>query len=269
MSQPAEKLNHVLEDPVEARREIRAGRITGHTAGIAPAFVQGNLCILPAEYAAEFAAFCQRNPKPCPLIGMSAPGDARIPDLGEDLDIRTDLPCYRVFRDGECVDEVHDLTALWRDDLVSFVLGCSFSFELPMVEAGIRLRHLETGSNVSMYTTSIPCTPAGRFQGPTVVSMRPLSPPDAIRAVQVTSRFPNVHGAPLHMGFPDQIGIRDLAKPDYGPPPDIRDGEIPVFWACGVTPQEIVRKAKPSFCITHKPGSMLITDRLNKDLEPH
>ncbi len=269
MSRPAEKLAETLDDPVAVRHAIRAGRFDGHTAGLAPAYVQGNLCILPAEYAAEFAAFCQRNPKPCPLIGMSAPGEPGIPGLATDLDIRTDLPRYRVFRDGECVDEPTDILAVWRDDLVSFVLGCSFSFELPMLEAGIPLRHLETGSNVAMYTTDIPCTPAGRFHGPTVVSMRPLRPADAIRAIQVTSRFPNVHGAPLHLGFPEQIGIRDLAAPDYGPAPDIREGELPVFWACGVTPQEIVRRAKPSFCITHKPGSMLVTDRLNKDLEPH
>ena len=269
MSRPAETLSEPVTDPREARRLIRAERVTGHTAGLASEYVQGNLCILPAEHAAEFAAFCQRNPKPCPLIGMSAPGDPRIPDLGEDLDIRTDLPRYRVFRDGECVDEPTSLMDLWRDDLVSFVLGCSFSFELPMVEAGIPLRHWENGSNVSMYTTSIECTPAGRFHGPMVVSMRPMTPANAIRAVQVTSRFPNVHGAPLHLGFPDQIGIADLMRPDYGPAPDIRDGELPVFWACGVTPQEIVRRAKPALCITHKPGSMLITDRLNRDMEPH
>jgi len=269
MSRPAQKPSEAVTDPREARRAIRAQRITGHTAGLAPAHVQGNLCILPAEYAAEFAAFCQRNPKPCPLIGMSAPGDPRIPDLGEDLDIRTDLPRYRVFRDGECVDEPTSLMDVWRDDLVSFVLGCSFSFELPMVEAGIPLRHWETGSNVSMYTTGIACTPAGRFEGPMVVSMRPMTPANAIRAVQVTSRFPNVHGAPVHLGFPEQIGIADLMAPDYGPAPDIRGGELPVFWACGVTPQEIVGRARPSLCITHKPGSMLITDRLNRDMEPH
>jgi uncharacterized protein YcsI (UPF0317 family) len=268
MSRPAHKLPEPILDPREARRAIRAEHITEHTAGLAPQHVQGNLCILPLEYAAEFAAFCQRNPKPCPLIGMSAPGDPRIPDLGEDLDIRTDLPRYRVFRDGECVDEPTSLTQVWRDDLVSFVLGCSFSFELPMVEAGIRLRHLDNGTNVAMYTTNIACTPAGRFHGPTVVSMRPLTPANAIRAVQVTARYPNVHGAPLHLGFPEQIGIRDILRPDYGPVPEIREGELPVFWACGVTPQEIVRRAKPSLCITHLPGSMLITDRLNRDLAP-
>ena len=268
MSSPAETLPEPLTDPRETRRQIRAEHITEHTAGLAPQYVQGNLCILPEEYAVEFAAFCQRNPKPCPVIGMSAPGDPRIPDLGEDLDIRTDLPRYRVFHHGECVDEPTSLMEVWRDDLVSFVLGCSFSFELPMVEAGIPLRHLEQGTNVAMYTTSIQCTPAGRFHGPMVVSMRPMTPANAIRAVQVTSRYPNVHGAPVHLGFPEQIGIDDIHKPDYGPVPEIREGELPVFWACGVTPQEIVRRAKPSFCITHKPGSMLVTDRLNKDMAP-
>ena len=268
MSSAAPSLEPGITDPREARREIRAQRITGHTANLAPEYVQGNLCILPAEHAVAFAAFCQRNPKPCPLIGMSAAGDPRIPDLGDDLDIRTDLPRYRVFHDGQCVDEPTSLMDLWRDDLVSFVLGCSFSFELPMVEAGIPLRHWETGTNVSMYTTNIACTPAGPFEGPMVVSMRPMSPANAIRAVQVTSRYPNVHGAPVHLGHPEQIGINDLMQPDYGPPPDIRDGELPVFWACGVTPQEIVRRAKPAFCITHMPGSMLITDKLNRDLAP-
>ena len=266
MSRPAEQLPDPVQDPRAARRAIRAGQITGHTAGLAAQHVQGNLCILPAEYAAEFAAFCQRNPKPCPLIGMSAPGDPGIEDLGADLDIRTDLTRYRVFVDGECVDEPTDLTDIWRDDLVSFVLGCSYSFELPMVEAGITLRHLQTNTNVAMYVSNIECTPAGRFNGPTVVSMRPLSPANAIRAVQITSRFPNVHGAPVHLGFPEQIGIADINAPDYGPPPLVGDGELPVFWACGVTPQEIVRRAKPSFCITHMPGSMLITDKLNRDL---
>ena len=272
MSSPAPKLADKLADPVQdpraARHAIRAEQITGHTAGLAPQYVQGNLCILPAEYAAEFAAFCQRNPKPCPLVGMSAPGDPHIEDLGIDLDIRTDVPRYRVFRDGECIDEPTNLLDVWRDDLVSFVLGCSFSFEQPMVEAGIPLRHLQNNTNVAMYTTNIACKPAGRFNGPTVVSMRPLSPANAIRAVQVTSRYPNVHGAPVHIGFPEQIGIKDINAPDYGSAPDMRDGELPVFWACGVTPQEIVRRARPSFCITHMPGSMLITDKLNRDLAP-
>jgi uncharacterized protein YcsI (UPF0317 family) len=253
-------------DGRKARHLIRAGRHRGHTAGLAPEYVQGNLCVLPAEYANEFAAFCQRNPRPCPLIGMSTPGNPSLPDLGEDLDIRTDLPLYRVFRNGECVDELTNLEGIWRDDLVSFVLGCSFSFEQHLVEAGIPLRHLQQGHNVAMYTTSADTVPAGRFRGKLVVSMRPLSPADAIRAVQITSRFPSAHGAPVHLAFPEQIGISDLEAPDFGDPPQVRPGELPVFWACGVTPQVAVREARPSLCITHEPGCMLVTDRLNRDL---
>ena len=258
--------NPVPADPREARRLIRAGAHTGHTAAMAPGFVQGNLCILPSDYAADFAAFCQRNPKPCPLIGMGAAGDARLPSLGEDLDIRTDLPRYRVFRDGQVVDEPIDILAYWRDDLVSFVLGCSFSFEQPLMEDGIRLRHVERGENVAMYKTNIDTAPAGPFCGKMVVSMRPLNPAEAIRAIQITSRFPNVHGAPIHIGLPDQIGIDDLENPFAGDAPQMAEGEIPVFWACGVTPQVAVEQACPSLCITHKPGSMIITDLKNRDL---
>jgi uncharacterized protein YcsI (UPF0317 family) len=253
-------------DSVEARRLIRTGAHTGHTAAMAPGFVQGNLCILPSEHATDFAAFCQRNPKPCPLIGMGAAGDPRLPSLGEDLDIRTDLPRYRVFRDGEVVDEPTDVMAYWRDDLVSFVLGCSFSFEQPLIEDGIRLRHVERGVNVAMYKSNIDTVPAGPFGGKMVVSMRPLNPSEAIRAIQITSRFPNVHGAPIHIGLPEQIGITDLEKPFAGDAPQMTGDEIPVFWACGVTPQVAVEQARPDLCITHKPGSMIITDLKNRDL---
>ncbi len=251
---------------VEARRLIRAGAHSGHTAAMAPAFVQGNLCILPSDYAADFAAYCQRNPKPCPLIGMSAAGDPRLPSLGEDLDIRTDLPRYRVFRDGEVVDEPTDIIAYWQDDLVSFVLGCSFSFEQPLIEDGIRLRHVERGDNVAMYKTNIDTIAAGPFSGKMVVSMRPLNPSEAIRAIQITSRYPSVHGAPIHIGLPEQIGITDLEKPFAGDAPRITDDEIPVFWACGVTPQVAVEQARPRLCITHQPGSMIITDLKNREL---
>ncbi len=251
---------------LEARRLIRTGAHTGHTAAMAPGFVQGNLCILPSDYAADFAAFCQRNPKPCPLIGMGAAGDPRLPSLGEDLDIRTDLPRYRVFRDGETVDEPTDVMAYWRDDLVSFVLGCSFSFEQPLMEDGIRLRHVERGENVAMYKSNIDTVPAGPFSGKMVVSMRPLNPSEAIRAIQITSRFPNVHGAPIHIGLPEQIGITDLENPFAGDAPRMAEDEIPVFWACGVTPQVAVEPARPTLCITHKPGSMIITDLKNRDL---
>jgi uncharacterized protein YcsI (UPF0317 family) len=254
-----------IDDPREARRVIRAGEYAGHTAGIATECVQGNLCILPKRLALEFAAFCQRNPKPCPLIGMGAPGDPALPDLG-DIDIRTDLPRYRVFREGKLVDEPTDIRAYWSDDLVTFVLGCSFSFEGAMLEAGIRLQHIERNTTVPMYRTGIDCVPAGPFRGKMVVSMRPLSPADAIRAVQITSHFPAVHGAPVHLGLPHAIGIRDLAQPDFGDPAEMRPGELPVFWACGVTPQVAVEAARPSLCITHKPGAMLITDKLNAAL---
>lgn len=253
-------------DAVEARRLIRTGAHTGHTAAMAPAFVQGNLCILPADYAADFAAFCQRNPKPCPLIGMSAAGDPRLPSLAEDLDIRTDVPRYRVFRDGEVADEPTDIMAYWRDDLVTFVLGCSFSFEQPLIEDGIRLRHVERGENVAMYKTKIDTVAAGPFGGKMVVSMRPLHPSEAIRAIQITSRFPNVHGAPIHIGLPEKIGITDLETPFAGDAPRMADDEIPVFWACGVTPQVAVERARPPLCITHKPGSMIITDLKNREL---
>jgi uncharacterized protein YcsI (UPF0317 family) len=254
-----------IEDAREARRIIRAGEHTGHTAGIAPAFVQGNLCILPKDMALEFAAFCQRNPKPCPLIGMGAPGDPTLPDLG-DIDIRTDLPRYRVFEAGRLVDEPTDIAKYWSDDLVTFVLGCSFSFERPLLEAGLRLAHIEHDTTVPMYRTSIACVPAGRFKGPMVVSMRAFAPADAIRAIQITSRFPAVHGAPVHIGLPEAIGIADLSRPDWGDPPRIEPGQLPVFWACGVTPQAAIEAARPALCITHKPGAMLITDKLNTAL---
>ena len=247
----------------DARRLARAGLLDGHTSGAAPGFVQGNLVILPAALAGDFLRFCQRNPRPCPVLAVSDPGDPALPTLGEDIDVRTDLPRYRVWRDGELVDEPRDLLAAWRDDLVAFVLGCSFSFEQALVEAGIALRHVELGRNVAMYRTSVPTVPAGPFHGPMVVSMRPLRPADAIRAVQVTSRFPGGHGAPVHIGLPSMIGIRDLAAPDFGDAVPVHDDELPVFWACGVTPQAVVMATKPPLCITHAPGCMLVTDLLN------
>jgi uncharacterized protein YcsI (UPF0317 family) len=254
-----------IDDPREARAIIRAGDYTGYTSGIAPKYVQGNLCILPKDLALEFAAFCQRNPKPCPVIGMGAPGDPSLPDLG-DIDIRTDVPRYRVFKDGKLVDEPTDIRSYWAEDLVTFVLGCSFSFELPLLQEGLRLQHQERNVSVPMYKTSIDCIPAGRFRGKMVVSMRPFVPADAIRAVQVTSRFPAVHGAPVHLGFPEAIGIRDLMQPEFGDAPHMEPGQLPVFWACGVTPQVAIEAARPSLCITHKPSAMLITDKLNKTL---
>jgi uncharacterized protein YcsI (UPF0317 family) len=249
----------------EARLAIRSGALGGQTAGVAPGYVQGNLAILPVSLASDFQRFCQLNPKPCPLLAASAPGDFRLPTLGEDLDIRTDLPRYRVFRRGELIDEPTDIRGHWRDDLVAFVLGCSFSFEEALVEDGIELRHMSCGATVPMYRTSIATAPAGPFHGPMVVSMRPMTPARAIRAIQITTRFPAVHGAPVHIGKPESIGIADLGRPDWGDAVPIGEEELPVFWACGVTPQSVVERAKPEFCITHYPGSMLVTDRRNTE----
>jgi uncharacterized protein YcsI (UPF0317 family) len=248
------------------RLQIRDGDFTGPTAGLAPGNVQANLVILPRALAHDFLRFAQANPRPCPVLAVSEPGNPRLPALGADLDIRTDLPCYRVWRYGELVEEPSDVRHVWRDDLVSFALGCSFSFEQALVEDGIELRHMTCGSNVPMYRTSILCEPAGPFAGPMVVSMRPLKPRDAIRAIQITSRFPSVHGAPVHVGLPAEIGIADLAKPDYGDAVPVASDELPVFWACGVTPQAVIAQVKPEFCVTHAPGSMLITDLINSKL---
>lgn len=250
----------------QARRSIRNGAWTGATSGLAGGYVQGNVVILPKALADDFLRYCQRNPKPCPLLAVSEPGQPQLPALGADVDIRTDVPGYRVWRRGEIVAEPTDIRDLWRDDLVSFVIGCSFSFEEALLEAGIPVRHIEQGRNVPMYRTSIATAAAGPFQGPLVVTMRPMPAAAVIRAIQVTSRFPDVHGAPVHLGDPSLIGIRDLASPDYGEAVDVRSGEIPVFWACGVTPQAAIARAKPEFCITHAPGAMLITDLLNRQL---
>jgi len=239
--------------------------LSGNTAGLALGYVQGNLVILPEALAGDFLRFAQRNPKPCPVIGVSEPGSRKIPELGLDLDVATDIPQYRVWRDGALVDEPFSVEGYWRDDLVSFVIGCSFTFEESLLAAGLPLRHVACGANVAMYRTAIPTNPAGPFQGPLVVSMRPLRPADAIRAIQITSRFPAVHGAPVHIGLPEDIGIRDLGKPDYGDPVEINDDELPVFWACGVTPQSVIAASKPEFAITHAPGAMLVTDRRNTE----
>ena len=255
-----------LADAGDARRAIRSGAWRGHTSGLAPAHVQGNLMILPEALAADFQRFCQQNPKPCPVLAVSRPGARDLPALGADLDIATDVPAYRVYAHGAMVAEVSDLADLWRDDLVTFVLGCSFSFEAALIEAGIPLRHVAQRRNVAMYRTSIPTKPAGPFHGPLVVSMRPMRAADAIKAVQVTARVPAVHGSPVHLGDPSLIGIADIDRPDFGDPVAIEPDEIPVFWACGVTPQAVAMAARPPLCITHAPGHMLITDLLNRDL---
>jgi len=249
----------------DVRHVARTGLHRGQTAGLAPGYVQGNLVVVPERWAFDFLRFCTRNPRPCPVIGVGEPGDPTIPALADDLDIRTDVPRYRVWRDGELADEPADISALWRDDLVAFVLGCSFSFEEALLSADLPLRHVAHGRNVAMYRTSLPTEPAGPFSGPTVVSMRPFKPADALRAAQITARYPSVHGAPIHIGDPAAIGIADLATPDYGDPAEIEPGEVPVFWACGVTPQAALQAARLDFCITHAPGCMLVTDRLNSE----
>ncbi|MGJ7493484.1 putative hydro-lyase [Variovorax sp. RT4R15] len=255
-----------LQDPAQVRQMIRKGDWTAHTSGAAQAYVQGNVVILPEAFANDFLRYCQRNPKPCPLLAVSEPGQPLLPTLGRDIDIRTDVPRYRVWREGTLVEQPTDITGLWRDDLVTFVIGCSFSFEQALLEAGLPLRHVAEGRNVAMYRSNIATEAAGPFSGPMVVSMRPLRAPDAIRAIQITSRFPAVHGAPVHIGDPALIGIADLSKPDYGDAVAVLPDELPVFWACGVTPQAAIAQARPTFCITHAPGAMLITDLFNHQL---
>jgi len=251
----------------ELRQLIRQGKFIDNTSGYAQGCVQGNIVILPKDWANDFLQFCQFNPKPCPLIGMSEnAGDFHLPALGTDIDIRTDVPGYRLFLNGELEQEINDIKTLWRDDLVTFVLGCSFSFEEALIADGIEIRNISENKNVPMYRTNIACRTAGRFSGETVVSMRPMLPKDAIRAIQICSRFPSVHGAPIHFGQPEQIGIKDINTPDYGDSVTIKDNEVPVFWACGVTPQLALERTKPPYCITHSPGKMLVTDIANTTL---
>ncbi|HEY9226681.1 MAG TPA: putative hydro-lyase [Gemmatimonadaceae bacterium] len=258
-----------FESPAALRLAARTGALTGHTAGLAPGFVQGNLVVLPSRLARDFLKFCHVNPKPCPLLALTEPGDTSVAVLGEGIDLRTDLPSYRVWRDGKLVEERTDVVDLWRDDFIGFVLGCSFSFEEALMDAGLRLKHVEQGTNVPMFRTNIQCRPYGPFAGPLVVSMRPFAPAQAIRAIEVTTHFPALHGAPIHVGDPRQIGIEDLSRPDYGDPLAVEDNEIAVFWACGVTPQAVIASAGISFAITHSPGCMLVTDIPNARLRAH
>jgi uncharacterized protein YcsI (UPF0317 family) len=249
--------------PAEVRLLCRTGEWSGQTAGLAPGHVQCNLMILPAAYAFDFLLFCQRNPRPCPLVEVLEAGSF-TPHCAPDSDLRSDLPGYRLYQQGVLTRELADISSLWREDLVSFLLGCSFSFEAALMRGGIPLRHVENRRNVAMYKTNIACRPAGRMQGNMVVSMRPIRSADVARAVQITGRYPQVHGAPLHVGFPEAIGISDLARPDFGDPVILLEDELPVFWACGVTPQYIAELSRLPFCITHSPGKMLITDLRNE-----
>ncbi len=251
--------------PLALRQKARTREHTGNTSGLAPGFVQCNIVILSADWANDFLRFCQLNPKPCPLIAVGEPGNPALPLLG-DMDIRTDVPSYQVFRDGKMTEEILDITSLWRDNLVTFALGCSFSFEEALLADGLEVRNVTVGVNVPMYRSNINCSSAGSFAGKMVVSMRPFKAADAIRAVQICTRFPAVHGAPVHLGDPGLIGIGDLALPDYGDAVNIEEDELPVFWACGVTPQVALEAARPPFAITHSPGCMLVTDLRNSQL---
>lgn len=262
----ANRINSTMP-PVTLRRAIRSGAHSSHTSGFSHGFVQCNVAILPKDWADDFLKFCQLNPKPCPIIGMSAnPGETTFPDVAEDFDIRTDVSNYRIWKDGNLVEEVSDIRQHWRDDLVTFLIGCSFSFEEALMADGLEIRNITEGVNVPMYDTNIACRPAGRFHGNMVVSMRPFKPADAIRMIQICSRFPSVHGAPVHFGDPLAIGIPDINQTNYGDSVTIKEGEVPVFTACGVTPQAAIMAAKPPFCITHSPGCMVVTDLPNSRL---
>jgi uncharacterized protein YcsI (UPF0317 family) len=252
--------------PAQIRAAIRTGAFTAPTPGLAPGYAQANLVILPQAAAYDFLLFSQRNPKACPVLEVTDPGNPEPRLTAPGADLRTDLPRYRIYREGVLAEETTAISGWWRKDLVSFLLGCSFTFESALLSAGVPVRHIEQGVNVPMYKTSLPCIPAGQFYGQTVVSMRPIPRELVIRAVQVTCRYPAVHGAPLHIGDPGAIGISDLAKPDFGDPVQINPGEVPVFWACGVTPQAVAMASKPAFMITHAPGHMFITDIRNESL---
>lgn len=250
----------MLQTGYEVRQACREGAWIGPTCGLAPGYAQANLVVLPQDWAFEFLLFCQRNSQACPLIEVTAAGSWTPSLTAPDADLRSDLPGYRVWKNGELVDEPADVHRYWRDDLVSFLIGCSFTFEAALLHAKLPVRHLELQRNVPMFRTSIPCAPAGRFSGPLVVSMRPFKPADAIRAVQVSGAFTRSHGAPVHLGFPEQIGIANINRPDYGDAVPVHADELPVFWACGVTPQAVLQAARPPFAITHSPGKMFVTD---------
>lgn len=253
--------------PAELRQAIRVGDHRGNTSGHCPGYVQCNLVILPNETAIDFKQFCDLNPKPCPLLATSpSAGDYSLPSLGE-IDVRSDLPSYRVFIDGQLKEELTDIKAMWSEELVAFAIGCSFSFEEALMLDGLEIRNVSAGTNVPMYITNLDCKPSGPFAGKMVVSMRPFNKSDAERAIQISGRFPSVHGAPVHMGSPEKIGITSLDHPDFGDPVSLLADEIPLFWACGVTPQVTLQNAKLPFAITHTPGCMLMTDLRNSELD--
>jgi uncharacterized protein YcsI (UPF0317 family) len=249
--------------PAEAREAFRAGLVEP-TSGWSRGYAQANVLSIPREYAFDLLLFAQRNPKPCPILGVLDAGETTGPLLAGG-DIRTDVPRYTVYRDGEKVDEPTDINAYWRDDLVTFLIGCSFTFEAALQDGGIRIAHIDQGVNVPMYRTNRQCSPAGSMSGPLVVSMRPVPAAQVADAVRITSRYPAVHGAPVHVGNPHELGIDDLGQPDFGEAVHIPAGQIPVFWACGVTPQAAVMQSRPPLAIGHAPGHMLITDARDSD----
>lgn len=260
-------MDYSSANPKEIRNLIRAQKITGQTSGMCAGYAQANLCILPKDLAFDFLLFCTRNPRPCPLLEVGNAGSRQIREMAENADVATDFPKYRIWKNGVLTEEVHDISDLWQDDFVYFLIGCSFSFEAELIEAGIPVRHIEEGRNVPMFNTNIPLKPAGIFGGNMVVSMRPIPYDLVVKAVNVTAAMPRVHGAPIHIGSPEQIGIKDIFSPDYGDAVTVNDGEVPVFWPCGVTPQNAVMNAKPPIAITHAPGHMFITDVKNTSLK--
>lgn len=253
--------------PRDVRKLIREGKIDSQTSGMCNGYAQANLCILPKEYAYDFLLFCMRNPKPCPVLEVGDVGSKEIRTMATGGDVCKDFPRYRIWKDGVLEKEVTDISEYWQDDFVYFLIGCSFSFESELLEAGIPVRHIEEGKNVPMFNTDIKLAPAGRFHGSMVVSMRPIPDGAVVKAVNVTAAMPRVHGAPVQIGNPEAIGIRDIMKPDYGDSVTVNGGEIPVFWACGVTPQNVVMQTKPRIAITHSPGHMFITDVKNVNLK--
>lgn len=260
-------MDYSSANPKEIRNLIRAQKITGQTSGMCAGYAQANLCILPKDLAFDFLLFCTRNPRPCPLLEVGNAGSRLIREMAENADVATDFPKYRIWKNGVLTQEVHDISDLWQDDFVYFLIGCSFSFEAELIEAGVPVRHIEEGRNVPMFNTNIPLKPAGIFGGNMVVSMRPIPYDLVVKAVNVTAAMPRVHGAPIHIGNPEQIGIKDIFSPDYGDAVTVNDGEVPVFWPCGITPQNAVMNAKPPIAITHAPGHMFITDVKNTSLK--
>lgn len=253
-------IDYSKSTPQQVRLAARKGLLGTHTSGMAEGFVQANLAVLPGKLAYDFLLFCIRNPKPCPIIEVGGKGEYLTRFIADGADIRTDIPRYMVYRDGVKTEEPYDIVELWQDDFVYFLLGCSFSFERRLMEGGVPVRHIEMGTNVPIYITNLQCRPAGVFHGPLVVTMRPVPGRLVTRAVEITAALPAVHGSPVYIGDPAGIGIKDLGRPDFGEPVTINPGEVPVFWACGVTPQAAALSAKPEIMITHSPGHMFVGD---------